>query len=250
MSNTLSGKTFLAVLLTGLCVLLPFSAAFAQEGERAPLAASRYYDNSFRGNPIFRLLVHRAIYRMPAGFDFTTFRVRYSQTRQYDPLGDRTSDEMLELAYIVQNEEDPVKVIEAIKAYRQLVMDHMANFRIVLQALSLSTLDRRFGNPRFFRWLKNGLARSIVYSGDGRSRGGAFDAITPLEETILFSHYGLKKLDTQSGWTGTHFYNIHEVQDLKTGQKWSMYVDLTFPMRRMEYDANGRNDLQFRLRKQ
>ncbi|MCB1563991.1 MAG: hypothetical protein KDJ75_10495 [Alphaproteobacteria bacterium] len=236
-------------LMTGASAQKVFAADSVLDSNSG--SGAQYYDNSHRGDPMFRYLARRAMITMVPDFDFTTFRSRYTQTSQYDPIGDKVVDKMLELAYIVQNErEDQEKVVKAIEDYRNLVIDHMANLRVVLQALSLSKLDRRFGNPDFFKWMKEGLARSVIYSGDGKSRDGAYDAITLSEETVLFTHLGLKRLSTKSVEEDVRSFNIHEVQDLRTGQKWEMFVDITYPMSRMRHDKAQEKEQQFDLRRQ
>lgn len=234
------------------CLLLGLSAAFVPQAFSAETRSgnSQYSDDSHRGDPIFRFLVRKAMASMAHDFDFTTLRARYTQTSQYDPLGDKTIDEMLKLAYTIQNEPDHEKVVKALEEYRLLIIDHMANLKVVLQAYSLSKLDRKLGNPDFFKWMKEGLAKSVIYSGDGKSKGGAYDAITLSEETILFTYLNLKRLDTKSTSEGPRHYNVHEVQDIKTGQKWTMFVDVSYPVNRMQHDEKEKKNLQYDIYKQ
>lgn len=202
--------------------------------QTSPVIAQHPYDESYRANPKYEFMTREATRHQSDNFAFGLYRAHYKDTRQYDPLGDDIVDKMFELSYIVQNEKDQDKASKALNDYQALVLDHLANLRVVAQALSLSKLDRRFGNPDFFNWMLRGLIKEVHDSGNGESLSGAYDVITLSEETLLLGQLGVKPLGTRSAHEGYYYYNMHEVEDLSTGQKRTIFVNTTIPMRFLE----------------
>jgi len=176
-------------------------------------------------------MVRAAMMDMSERFRFNRFRTLYVQTRQYDPISDDLIDEMQRLAFTVQGGESEDERAAALDSYRNFVMIHMANIRVVAQALSFAKLDSIFGSEKFFQWLKKGLVRDIMAHGDGKSLTTAFNVVTMTEETVLLGQLGFRVLDTQSANEGYLYYNMHEVEDIRTGQKQTLFVNTTRPMR-------------------
>lgn len=191
-------------------------------------------DRSYRANPQFDFMVRAATTHMSDTFRFGKFRSIYVDTRQYDPIGDDVVDQMQNLAFQVQAEKDPDQQAKALDDYRALVMIHLANLRVVVQALSFSKLDKRFGSPNFFMWLRKGIMRDVLAHGDGLTLREAYNIITMSEETALIGQLGYRVLDTQSANEGGLHYNMHDVEDLRNGQQKTLFVNTSRPLEFIE----------------
>ena len=221
------------VSLVIFIVLLP-NASSAQSFEGVP-PSEVVPDRSYMANPRFESMVRAAMMRMDDGFRFGRFRNLYVDTRQYDPLGDNTIDQMQRLAYLVQSGKGAEERAEALDDYRNLVMEHMANIRVVAQALSFAKLDSVFGSERFFSWMRKGLVRDILSVGDGQTLNTAYYVVTLSEETVLLGQLGLRVIDTQTANENTVYYSMHEVEDIRNGQRKTIFVNTTRPMRHLNY---------------
>lgn len=205
------------------------------------------YDRSYSANPRYRYYVRRAIRHQPEDFDFSAFRLQYVHTSQYDPFGERTREKILQYAYTVQHSEDEKEVDDALAKYQRLVADHLAHIGIVTQVLALAAEDKRFGNVKFFRWLKRGLMNEVLTSGDGKTLDGAYDVMTLDEEAMLIRWLNFKLVSTEPRRSGYLYYNMHTVESLETGRKFTLFVNTTYPLskaaklaERPDYSVNVR----------
>src|SRR5690606_15339362 len=98
----------------------------------------------------------------PRSFPFGYFRLYYTGTMEYQPRAETITRQLLDHAYKIQTSQDPVEIAEALSAYEELVKNHLASIKVVLQALSLSRQDERFGDPEFLEWLRDGLFKSLL----------------------------------------------------------------------------------------
>lgn len=205
----------------------------------------------FQARPYYNQMVRDALRNKPSRFDFMKFRIFYSQTPQYDPISTTALDQMNDYAYIVMNDSDPERVKSAILAYQTVVSNHLANLDVVLQAISLSKQDKRFGNPAFFQWMRDGLMKSVVISGSGYSLQQAYDVITMQEETMLLRRLGFRPTESVQRKEGIIFYNMHTVMDPKTGKERTIFVNTSIPMRVLEMrEKNTSKNLTLDIRKQ
>ncbi|MFK7839777.1 MAG: hypothetical protein AB8B83_05545 [Bdellovibrionales bacterium] len=188
------------------------------------------FDRSYRANPYFDHAVRNAMLYMDNQFNFANLRKLYSETSQYDPIGENVINQMQKLAFTVQTGKTTQERAKAIDEYRNLVMMHMGNIRVVAQALSFTKLDKSFGRQRFFMWMRDGLVRSIMAVGDGNSINSAFYVFTMSEETVILGQLGFKVLETIQADQETLFYNMHDVEDIRTGQKKTLFINTTQPM--------------------
>jgi len=71
------------------------------------------------------------------------------------------------------------------------------------------------------------LIRSILTTGDGKTKETAFEVIGTFEEHIVMSVRGLPALGSQSLIPGKpHSHDLLEVSDPKTGEKISVYFNI------------------------
>lgn len=205
---------------------------------------------SYQNVPYYNQMVRDALKNKPPKFDFMQFRIYYSQTPQYDPMSEQALEEMNNYAFIVMNDEDPERVKSAMLAYKTVVTNHLANIDVVTQALSLAKDDKRFGNPEFFGWVKEGLIRTVMISGNGYTLKQAYDVITMQEEIILMGRLRLRPLSTVSRKEGVVYYNMHEVQNVDTGRTFTLFVNTTIPMKVIERREEEAQSYTLDIRKQ
>lgn len=188
----------------------------------------------------YESLTRQAI-MMPPNFDFERFRVNYAQTDQYDPYGNMAKEFLLKLAYTAQTDPDPKKRKEAMEKYGTTLAGHLANLDVVNQALSLSRQDRRFGDPKLFNWLREGITNSVFHSGTGATLDEAYDVMTLGEENALLAKLNLKVLNSKTEHAGIIYYNMHEVKDPVHEATYTVFVDVTQPMTWLEYRRQVEN---------
>jgi hypothetical protein len=207
---------------------------------RKPLdKPARTNEMDYVTGPYYDMLVRQAITQRPKRFEFGTLRSYYTQMPQYDPLGDATRREMISLAFTIQNDEDPDKRKEAFDKYGALVSAHLGNFDVISQALVLSREDKIFGDPKFFEYMRAGLLRSIMYSGNGTSLVLAYDAMTLGEETALLKALRFRVLKTEPAMEGGMYYNMHEVMSPDHLKPFWVFVDVTKPMAFLEWQRQN-----------
>lgn len=169
--------------------------------------------------------------RNKANFNFSTFRLFYSASDVYAPIGDDIKDRMIELAYTIQTSEDQTAANDAMFEYQQLVTAHLAHIGIVSLALSFSRDDARFGDPAFLYNIQQGLLNDVVKSGDGKTLMGAYDVVTVDEEVMLISQLKLGRVISNDRHQGAVYYTMHDYVDQETGAGKTVFVNTTLPMK-------------------
>ena len=199
------------------------------------------HESDYMSVPEYERLVRMAIERRPANFEFTTLRTYYTYVPQYDPMGDAARREILNLAYAIQNDPDQAKRKEAFDKYGEMVSAHLGNIDVMSQALVLAREDKIFGDPKFFDYMRRGLLRSIMRSGDGRNLVHAYDVMTLGEETALLRALQVKLVKTEPREAGGTYYNMHEVQDPTTLKTRTIFVNVSKPMDFLEYQRQNKD---------
>lgn len=181
--------------------------------------------------------------------DYGLLRSYYISSRYYEPIGDRIKDKLIGYAYEVQTSEDKEQVAAILKDYNALLYAHLANISIVNLGVSLAQQDKRFGAPWFFKKVRDELFKDVLYSGTGRTLNDAYDVINLAEETMLLSHARAKNAETIAEKEGIVYYNMHDYNDPESGQKTTMFVNVTIPMQYLEEVRTNEQkavDLKFR----
>jgi hypothetical protein len=238
------------ILILFLMAMVP--NAWAQnKSVTAQKPASQLYLNAYRANPQYDAMVRTAMSKKPAQFDFMRLRSLYAQTRQYDPIGDDTVKTLTGFAYQALNEKEAKKAEVALFNYQQTIASHLANLGVVMQALALAREDKRFGQVGFFEWVRDGLIKSVMNSRRGRTLSDAFAVVTLPEETVVISSLGLKLLKTVPVQESRIYYNMNEVLNPRTGEKWTVFVNTSIPMRFLQLQQEDLKNLRnFDIRRQ
>lgn len=224
-------------------LLQPKAVPLEEKKKEKPRFVKPRPDNDYVSVPKYERLVRMAIQLRSANFEFGTLRSYYTKVPQYDPLGDAARREILTLAYAIQSDPDPAKRKEAFDKYGELVSAHLANIDVVSQALVLSREDKIFGDPKFFEYMRNGLLRSIMRSGDGRNLVHAYDVMTLGEETALLRALRVRLIKTEPREAGGTYYNMHEVQAPDSARPYTIFVDVSQPMAFLEYQRQNKDTI-------
>jgi hypothetical protein len=128
-------------------------------------------------------------------------------------------------------------------------MAHLANIDVVTMAYLLSHDDKRFGSPKFFEWMRKGLLQSVTYSGHGTSLKDAYDIITIGEETALLNYLGVRVVNTIAAESGAVYYNMHDVEDPKLDETYTVFVNTTKAMQYLDRKAREK-DIEFSIQRQ
>ena len=220
--------------------LIASTLFFAPSIQIANAETKRNAQTSYRADPQYEFMVRAATSKRSDTFRFGRFRMLYAETSQYDPIGEDIIEQMQKLAFTVQNSKDEDSAREALDDYRALVMEHMANLRIIVQAQAFATIDQRFGSPDFFLWLRRGIMRNVLDSGDGNKLRSAYRIITLAEEEALMTQLGFRIVDTKSAEEGVYHYNMHDAEDLRNGQINTVFVDTSTPLEFLEKNQEER----------
>lgn len=185
--------------------------------------------------PYYRMLARQALEEQPKDFSFAMFRGRYAMTVQYDPEAHTALERLLGDAYQLQEgAKDPAARAAAAVDYNKVLFDHLANIDVVTQALSLARQDTRLGDAKALEWIRAGLAQSVMQSGTGKTLNEAYDILTLGEETALLAGLGVQVLRTDARESGGTYYNMHLVRDSASGEEYTVFTDLSRPMRCLE----------------
>jgi len=192
------------------------------------------YDIS--SGPIYREMVRKVLKEQPRNYSFSSMRANYSLTQDYMPQAGSLYGDMEQLAQIVKNSADEDKAWQAAQTFQAIAEAHLAHMGVILFALSYARDDPRFGDVQFYEWVRDGLLRSVMRSGNGQSLDGAYDVINPEEEEMLLHELGEKWNAaveyTETKKRGIIYYNRHYMRD-GDGELHQVYVNLTRPMERI-----------------
>ncbi|MCK5285579.1 MAG: hypothetical protein KAJ86_08355 [Alphaproteobacteria bacterium] len=216
------------LLSTIIFLAIPCTAQDAQQ-DKSFISKHNMHGTNFLAEKHYNQLTHDLI-NNTINFNYGNYRTQYTLSKRYDPIGDIANKTLLDIAYKIQNEQNPEEIKKAQIAYRTHIMNHMANMTVVLQALLLSYEDKRFGNPKFWKKLRNGLLKSVKDSGNGRTLSSAYHIITSMEETMLLRLLRVKIIKTTSSHSGILYYNMHEIEELNTKVRKTIFIDTTQPM--------------------
>ncbi|MDE1153235.1 MAG: DUF4919 domain-containing protein [Micavibrio sp.] len=131
------------------------------------------------------------------------------------------------------------KTPEAIKAFTDLMRQHMASIDAHLYALHIGTaapLD--FVHPDFEKQAARGLLEAIASSGDGQNAATAFTVLGVDEEIALMRmFFNFKVSNKAREHTNGHDYSVFSVEDVKTARKAEMYFRTDLPKPADKTDA-------------
>lgn len=194
---------------------------------------------SYFYQPQYNQMVREAVLTWPKPFNFRQMRAMYSRTRQYDPLSEGTLKKLADLSYAIETGKDPEIRDRKGEEFQALVLDHMGNIDVLLQALSLARRDSRYGDPGFYEWAVKGTETEILTRRSGKSMKDSYVLITMGDEALIFNRLGAKSTYAELVSDGRRFFYIHLAEDLKTHKQFELYTDATIPMRVLKGRSNS-----------
>ncbi len=194
-------------------------------------------DRSYYADPEYQLMTRQLLKQGNIGFDFYRYRIKYMQSSWYDPIGEKIISELDNLSKRALNGE-----IGAFELYRELLTKHLAHIDVVLFAQEKSKEDKRFGSAKIYDRVARGIVQNVLASGNGNTPEDAFDIITFGEETMLFAQLGLRPLSTEHKVRGMREFNHYIVEEVGTGKKREVFINVYYPMSKIRFDKAREED--------
>jgi hypothetical protein len=173
--------------------------------------------------PSYESLLERVRKSDPAA-DFTALRLAYADAPPKD--AGETDPDASRSMYSAMREKNYGKAIE----YAEKIMK--GKFVDINAHLVASAAYKEKGNAekeKFHRYVFEGLIKSILDSGDGKSQETAFTVISTEEEYVVLRVYGLMP-GTQSLLSGKgHYYDRLDATNPKTNEKVTLYFNIDRP---------------------
>ncbi|HKD48707.1 MAG TPA: DUF4919 domain-containing protein [Rhizomicrobium sp.] len=157
------------------------------------------------------------------GVDYTVMRQAYTQTPDYDPFGKKTDGLMqdAQAAYIAGDCKTALAKFKMAIAFNFTLSD--------AHALSADCLERagdKKGEAREDA-VAQGLFKSILGSGDGRTPKTAIWVVTRHEEIVVFAVAGLNGKGQTTLSTERGPIDKFTITDVKTGRTGTMYFNVS-----------------------
>lgn len=161
---------------------------------------------------------------------FLSLRNSYARCPFYDPYGEDTLRSMAEFREKVQGG-DPVEGTKALRAYKSLLKNHIANLAVVEMAYKIAKEDTRFGSADFFREVKKLIVESLRDPfKDGTEPSRAIQIITMAEQDYVIRHAGGKLVKEELLEDSDKFYYVLDFVKEKARQEFTIYLDVSMPM--------------------
>ncbi|MBI4824543.1 MAG: DUF4919 domain-containing protein [Nitrospirae bacterium] len=157
--------------------------------------------------------------------DFKALRLSYTETSEYDPYNENTSETMA-----MFNALNSKQYKEAIKNALSILESSYVNIpaHIVLSISYRAIGDS--GKSDFHDFVVKGLLDSIFDSGQGRSPESAYQVISIKEEYVILDVLGLEKKIQSLIVSGGHSYDRIEATNPKTGKTEVFYFNVDIPL--------------------
>jgi hypothetical protein len=161
--------------------------------------------------------------------DFKALRLAYADNPPKDAGG--TDPDASRSMLSAMREKDYAKAIEFAEKIRK------SKFVNINAHLVASSAYKEKGNgekEKFHRYVAEGLIKSILNSGDGKSQDTAFTVISTDEEYVILRVYGLmpgsQSLESSKG----HHYDRMDAVNPKTNEKVTLYFNIDRPFGALE----------------
>lgn len=165
--------------------------------------------------------------------DVLQYRSCYPYLDWYTPFSQDLVEKMTALAYGFDTETDATEKQKKLVEYKRFVKRHIADLAVVKLAITLSRGNPEYGNPKYYKNVKAYLQESILPPGreEGLYPENSYFVISYSEEEYVLSKIGGKLLKSEIYKVGEFYYNVHEIENKKTGNVKVYYVDMTLFMR-------------------
>jgi len=178
-----------------------------------------------QGDSAYRELVAKAS-KGDLSIDFRALRIACLKASSCDPRGESKDMVSVRRAMQLKDYGKAAKLAEALIDHGFVNIEAQAACSQAYEAMN------KAGKAKFHHNVTDLLIRSILGTGDGRTKETAFEVIGTFEEYIVMSVLGLPVLGSQSLMPGKpHSYDVQERNDPKTGKTVSVYfnIDAFYP---------------------
>jgi uncharacterized protein DUF4919 len=178
--------------------------------------------------PSYESLLEQVKKSDPAA-DFTALRIAYADAPS--KAGGDTSPDASRSMFSAMQEKKYEKAIEhAEKVMKAKYVDINAH-------MIASAAYKEMGNTekeRFHRYVAEGLIKSILSSGDGKSQKTAFMVISTDEEYVILRAYGLMPQSQALLSANGHHYDRLDAVNPNTKEKVTLYFNIDIPFGSLE----------------
>lgn len=203
-----------AFLLLGLLLLVALS--------HAPVSSAQ------EQKPSYESLLEQVRKGDPAA-DFTALRLAYADNPPKDAAG--ADPDVTRSMFSAIREKKYGKAIEhAEKILKGKFVD--INAHLVASAAYKEKGDAE--KEKFHRYVAEGLIKSILSSGDGKSQETAFTVISTDEEYVILRVYGLTPGSQSLLSANGHHYDRLDATNSKTNEKVTLYFNIDRPYGELE----------------
>lgn len=156
--------------------------------------------------------------------NFGKLRGLYPNLEFYHPFGQQVSAELKALAQTVTASKTYDAHDTALKEFHDHVLKHIANIDVMITARDLSIEDERFGEPKIYQIIINGLLDSIRNSGSGAALQSAYRIVTVEEEALLLNMLNVQSTQTKTATEGRISYTMHRVKDPRAVNDYTLFM--------------------------
>jgi hypothetical protein len=161
--------------------------------------------------------------------DFKALRLAYADNPPKDAGG--TDPDVSRSMFSAMREKNYAKAIESAE---KIMKSEFVDINAHLVASSAYKEKGNGEKEKFHRYVAEGLIKSILNSGDGKSQDTAFTVISTGEEYVILRVYGLmpgsQSLESSKG----HHYDRLDAIDPKTKEKVTLYFNIDRPFGALE----------------
>lgn len=163
---------------------------------------------------------------------YSQYRACYPYMDEYTPFTKTLVDELMRLAFLADTTEDPQEAQQHLREYKDFFHTHMANIDILRAGYSLSVDNPRFGNPVFLRKVIKVMDGLLYQPGrpPARTPELAHYVISYGEEDYILNKIGGKLIKSEIFEVNSIYYNVHDIEDPKTGEIETHYFNITTPI--------------------
>jgi hypothetical protein len=213
-------RTLIAALALSVALVVFASAQSPQPSARpAPQASPQTQP----AKNAYASLLERAKRSDPT-LDFKELRMAYTETKDYSPYSNDREALRAVVAALVSKEYDKA-LTQADKILSSNYVDINAHFGAFAAHKALQHADQ----SAFHRFMFDGLLKSVVNSGDGKTEETAFIVISTDEEYVLFDFLGLRPTGQALVNKDGHSYDKMTAVDPKTNQTVVYFFNIDKP---------------------
>ncbi len=177
----------------------------------------------------FKILMER-LFKGDTTLDFRQLRLAYTKTPLYDPYGLDSTTSLTNLRAAMFRLAKEEKFGEAYDSAFHLAMRCFVDLDAQLMlAYTAKRLDRK-DQLKFYGYVVVKLIRSILTSGDGKSKKTAYQVISLEEERAFLQQMGFKIEKQSLIRDGDRAWDMIEAIKADSKEKQTIYFDVSIPM--------------------